>query len=914
MGVEQTRSRWRPGIAVQLAFTFVAIGVLVLTANFAAQRTISITTTRVLRAPVAPAVSPPVVIPPPAPAVVAEVLPPVDPALERRAQDFVRSAERYSLAVTARLGANSPELASSVDAAAAELRRAGGAVPAKSVKALLAGGEQLIATADQRRGQFLDYTLLIEAMNARMQSSIDGAWKILGRVVARQSVLTTSQRLADIRRNANSFARPDSYDADVSQQVGDTEAAFVTVLTREQDSLGRSQGKEWVARMQQDAAQMAALRAEVMRLDGELRSGHEQLTRDTATLQAQATASAARALLKAQRRIAAQQKPAPAAAPLPAAPPTPVPPEIAPLTDESVSTTVDPGDQAAARRFAWLSAGAMLLVLVLSVATALSIVAPVRRLIGASQRVAKGDAGARVPRGGNRELDALAIAFNDMASQLAQAQTVARGYQERLEGDVAERTRQLQHLAAHDPLTQLPNRRQLFVHLEALIAQAAQRREHVGLFFLDLDNFKNINDSMGHALGDRLLRAIAERLQEVIGVQGFAARLGGDEFTVVKGGGHTLDDMAHAGWDLVRAFQQPLLIDGRELLVSVSVGAGFYPDHAHDAESLLRAADAALFRAKALGRSQLTVFTPDLLAAAASKFSTEQGLRHAVDRGELELFYQPEVSLETLETTVVEALLRWRTADGGHLSPGEFLAVAEESGLIIEINDWVLRSGIMAAARWYRSGWSDVRVAINVSARQLFDVQFAGRVQALLEEHALPPQCLEIELTETVLQTGATTVTGLKRLQEMGVAIALDDFGTGYSSLASLEQLPLTRVKLDRSLIASIDASPRSAAIATAIIGLCKDLGMQITAEGVERPEQLAALRNSGVNIQGFLIARPVPESEVLATVAHMNGTMQQLLLEAPGGTAPLAARTVVATPEGISDTQRRRKLVLTGS
>jgi diguanylate cyclase (GGDEF)-like protein len=896
-------SHWRPGIALQLACTFVAIGALVLTANFAAQRTISITTTRVRTVAPPPSANP---LTPPgagAPEAIMTTLA-VDSAIDRAARDFQRSSERFEAGVAARLDSDTPDRGREFDTASAELRRSGSAGAGLNVKQLLAASRELIALADRRRAAFGEYTAAIETMNARMQRSVDGAWKIMGRVVARQSLMTASQRLADIRRNAAAFGRADGYDADLRQQMGDDEAVFLAVLTREQDSLRKSQGKEWLALMQQEATRAVTLRGDLTQLDSELRDGRAQFIADASAVRAQVSAAAAKTASRLQRRAArSQPRPAPAVAVVPA-------PVVAPTpaADESISTSVDPGDRAAARRFAWLSAAALLLVLAVSVATALSIVAPVKRLIRASRRVASGDVAARVPRGGNRELDGLAVAFNEMAERLAQAHSAAQGYQQRLESDVVERTRQLQHLAEHDPLTSLPNRRQLFSHLQAALADATLQGEHVGLFFLDLDNFKNINDGMGHALGDRLLYAIAERLKQTIGPQGFAARLGGDEFTVVHAGGRTLEDMAQAGWNIVRAFQEPLRIDGRDLLVSISVGAGFFPDHAQDAESLLRAADAALFRAKALGRSQLTVFTPDLLEAAASKFSTEQGLRLAVERGELELVYQPEVNLHTLETTVVEALLRWHTSDGRRLAPADFLAVAEESGLIIEINDWVLRTGIAAASRWHHNGWPTVRVAINVSARQLFDVQFADRVQALLHEHQLPPQCLEIELTETVLQTGASTIEGLKRLHAMGVSVALDDFGTGYSTLASLEHLPLTRVKLDRSLIAGIDVSVRSAAIATAIIGLCQDLGVQITAEGVERPAQLTALRNSPVNLQGYLISRPVAEADVLATVASLPAKLQGLLLEAPAGNATDMTGGRTEAPAS-SDTQRRRAL-----
>jgi len=363
---------------------------------------------------------------------------------------------------------------------------------------------------------------------------------------------------------------------------------------------------------------------------------------------------------------------------------------------------------------------------------------------------------------------------------------------------------------------------------------------------------------------------------------GFAARLGGDEFTVVFERPDSLDDIQLIGIRLVKAFQRPLSVDGRDLIVSVSVGASIYPDHEQEAEALVTAADIALFRAKALGRSQMSMFTPELFDAAAARFKTEQGLRGALERGEFELVFQPEVNAEVLETVLVEALIRWRMPDGSLTMPDKFLTVAEESGLILEIGDWVLRSAIEAASLWHHGAWPEARVAINVSPRQLLDNRFVGRLCELLEQYRLPARCIEIELTESVLQTGVATIEALKSLRELGVAIALDDFGTGYSSFSSLEQLPLTRVKLDRSLIAGIDTSPRSAAIAHAIITMCHGLGLQITAEGVERPEQFMHLiRQPGMYLQGYLLGHPAPRDELLRTKAEAAQRAQELVLTA---------------------------------
>lgn len=271
------------------------------------------------------------------------------------------------------------------------------------------------------------------------------------------------------------------------------------------------------------------------------------------------------------------------------------------------------------------------------------------------------------------------------------------------------------------------------------------------------------------------------------------------------------------------------------------------------------------------------------LEAASLKFRIEQGQRRAVERGEFELLFQPEVSLGSMDICLVEALLRWRRPDGQYVSPGEFLVVAEESGLIMTISDWVLRAAVEQAAAWHHGPWPRVRVAINVSARQLLDPHFDERVAQLLEQYRLPPSCIEIELTETVLQTGDATLAILKRLRALGISIALDDFGTGYSTLASIQQLPLTRVKMDRSLIAEIDQRSRPLAIARAVIALCRDLNLELTAEGIERPEQLALLSSEpGLNLQGYLLSPPLEASAIPTTVATMADHLQSLLLTMP--------------------------------
>jgi EAL domain-containing protein (putative c-di-GMP-specific phosphodiesterase class I) len=279
---------------------------------------------------------------------------------------------------------------------------------------------------------------------------------------------------------------------------------------------------------------------------------------------------------------------------------------------------------------------------------------------------------------------------------------------------------------------------------------------------------------------------------------------------------------------------------------------------------LLSAADSALFRAKTLGRNQLNVFTPELLASATERFGLEQRLRRAIQRDELALVFQPEVSADTFKVVVEEALLRWRQPDGRLASPGDFLEVAEAAGIIADLDAWVLDKAISTAASWYHGKWKEARVAVNVSPRQVMDSSFTDRLLALLRRHRLPNHCLEIELTESALQTGSAVIDTLRKVRAMGIPVALDDFGTGYSSLTSLEQLPLSRVKIDRSLLLSLGQRDRADAIVQTIVTLCRQLNLEVTAEGIETVQQLDwLLKHKQLCLQGYLLSRPVSAEEL---------------------------------------------------
>lgn len=439
----------------------------------------------------------------------------------------------------------------------------------------------------------------------------------------------------------------------------------------------------------------------------------------------------------------------------------------------------------------------------------------------------------------------------------------------------------LQVLADSDPLTQLPNRRQLFVLLDEALARAADTESFVGVFFVDIDNFKAINDSVDHRHGDRVLMAVAQRLQEAAQGFGFAARLGGDEFTVVYADAANPDPIRTAGLEMVQAFRRPLMVDGVEMRVSLSIGLAIYPEHHRSAEGLLQAADAALARAKNQGRDRLSLCTPELLRAASERQATGRALQNALARDEFELLFQPELAIDEMRVERVEALLRWRLRDGRVALPGEFLPAAEECGLMPALGDWVLCHAVRAAARWYHGAWPDVRVSINVAPLQLIEGNLAGRLQHLLEKHRLPARCIDIELTESVLRVGPTALATLRILRGLGVGIVLDDFGSGRSALSALEELPLTGVKLDRALIAGIDDGGRAGVVAGALIDMCRGLGLRATAEGVERRSQFAWLQEQHeVSVQGHLLCAPISAEGVLGARQTVAALGEALLLE----------------------------------
>lgn len=700
-------------------------------------------------------------------------------------------------------------------------------------------GRQLALDAAQRTKWRQEHWRALDRVYQLVATAGGTGLTIHGQVIARPSLSALATAIDAVRysygSNAGTAAR---------------ERNFEAVLRAHAADLARSPGRAWVEVVRSDFQRAVRLRREMEELDARDMAATRELLQQgnilTAEVQSELQAPARRGLLEAARHAA--------------------------ISAEAAEHTVN------------ISGLAVLAVMAIASALLVaSISLPVRRLTATTRLLASGERAVRAPRGGSAEIDELAESFNTMADRISQAEAELRAHQAELERHVAERTQQLHHLAHHDPLTQLPNRRQLSGCLAAALSRARQTGRRVALLFVDIDNFKSLNDTLGHNFGDRVLQGIAQRLQTAAGPNSLVARLGGDEFTLLIEDLRTVEEVERRAAELVATLQQPLTVEGRALATTASVGASLFPDHADDPEGLLRAADVALFRAKELGRNRFALYRAALYDAAAQRFRLEQALRHAVEAGELLLMFQPEVTLGVCEATALEALLRWRKPSGRIATATEFIHVAEKSGLIHELTDWVLRSAATTVAAWRAAGWEDARVAINVSPPQFFESDFVSHIARTLESAGLPASALELELTETVLQTGTATIDALRRLRELGVSIALDDFGIGYSSLTSLEQLPINRVKLDRMLIEGVDSNPRSAAIVRSIVTLCHGLGLQVVAEGVERPAQLEFLAHCGpLAVQGYLLAHPVEAAAAPVEAKAAAARARNLLAAVP--------------------------------
>ncbi len=430
----------------------------------------------------------------------------------------------------------------------------------------------------------------------------------------------------------------------------------------------------------------------------------------------------------------------------------------------------------------------------------------------------------------------------------------------------------IQHLAYHDNLTGLPNRSLLQDRLAHSIARAERSNRKVAVLFIDLDNFKNINDTLGHDVGDELLRQVSRRLSECVRLEDTIARQGGDEFIVLLDSLEEGRGASVVAQKILNGLRAPFVLSGTEQHVSGSVGIALYPEDGRDAQTLMKNADTAMFHGKGLGKNTYQYFTAQMNIAVKRRMTLESALRRAVNQKDFVLHYQPQINLESGEIIAVEALVRWKTEDSGTVMPGDFIPLAEETGLINEIGEWVLREGCRQAKEWQTMGLPPRRMAINLSARQFSDRGFLDMVTRVLSDTGLDPVCLELEITESqVMRQTEGMIMLLNKLSEMGVQLAIDDFGTGYSSLSYLKRLPIQKLKIDQSFVRDITVDPNDTAIVVAIINMAKSLDLDTIAEGVETAGQLALLRSKGCRVgQGFYFSAPV-RAEVLYPLLKQN-------------------------------------------
>ncbi|WP_338844858.1 EAL domain-containing protein [Massilia sp. W12] len=434
--------------------------------------------------------------------------------------------------------------------------------------------------------------------------------------------------------------------------------------------------------------------------------------------------------------------------------------------------------------------------------------------------------------------------------------------------DITERKQaaeRIHHLAYYDALTNLPNRTMLSKLLSQALAEGRRDQTQVALLFLDLNRFKPINDTLGHAVGDRLLQAVSQRFRQALREEDIVARLGGDEFVVVLKGLEQHYFAAVVAQKLQHALAEPIHIDSHELLVDVSIGISIFPQDGNDSDNLLRLADMAMYRAKrhahehGVQEAGYAFYCQDMNQNMLERLQLENGLRRALALNQLVVFYQPKIDLFSGNIVGMEALVRWLHPERGLVPPGEFISLAEETGLIVTIGAWVLQQACMQARAWQEMGLPAQRIAVNVSARE-FSPQLPNRVEQALQEHGIGPQWLELEITEsTLMQNVDQVISIMDRIKALGVTLALDDFGTGFSSLSCLKRFPIACLKIDRSFTTGIPDDANDCAIAATIISMAKQLKQKVVAEGVENEAQLRFLRDTGCDqMQGYLFSPPV--------------------------------------------------------
>jgi diguanylate cyclase (GGDEF)-like protein len=435
----------------------------------------------------------------------------------------------------------------------------------------------------------------------------------------------------------------------------------------------------------------------------------------------------------------------------------------------------------------------------------------------------------------------------------------------RMTASLQEANAELQRIVLHDALTQLPNRVLLADRIEQAV-QACKRNSTVcAVLFIDLDRFKTVNDSLGHFVGDELLRAVAERLRSAVREEDTVARLGGDEFVILLRGVAHADDAVQVAKKIIEVVSQPVRSHGHEMHVTCSVGVSLYPHHGESAEALITSADVAMYHVKKARRNDFELFTAEMKLFFPRRLALENELRKALERKQFVLHYQPQVDVMSGELTGVEALLRWHHPEKGMVMPSEFIPLAEETGLIVPLGRWVLHEACSQNKAWQRQGLRAPRVAVNISGVQFQQKDLVDSIAQALRVSGLDPRCLELEITESVIMHNASeAIVMLEKLGQMGVDISIDDFGTGYSSLSYLKRFSIDKLKIDQAFIRNVSSDQDDAAIVKAIIALAHSLRLRVVAEGVEHAEQLQFLRSLGNDeYQGYFHSRPLPAAEL---------------------------------------------------
>ncbi|MCB1851670.1 MAG: EAL domain-containing protein [Gammaproteobacteria bacterium] len=477
------------------------------------------------------------------------------------------------------------------------------------------------------------------------------------------------------------------------------------------------------------------------------------------------------------------------------------------------------------------------------------ITTPLRSLANAAEKMATGRFDSILPHAGRDEMGVLVKSFEAMREQIRHSHD------------------RLHQLAHYDSLTGLPNRAMFLDRLEHAIARAHRNGQPLGLLFLDVDNFKAVNDTLGHSAGDALVAAIAERLRVLMREDDTIARLGGDEFMIIVETMNRMEDVTITAQRTVEAFSTPLRVAGDEMSITVSVGVTTYPEDAATASMLVQNADIAMYRAKACGGGAYRLFAEEAISRGNSGLEMRSLLYYALEQDEYFVEFQPRIDLATGKANCVEALIRWRPAGKAPVGPAEFIPLLEQTGLIVEVGAWVLRQGCRFVRDQLDDGRRPISVSVNLSARQFRDPKLIDKIQAALTEFNVPPNFLELELTESVvMENTAAAIEILDALHGLGVRLSIDDFGTGYSSLSYLKRFPVDYIKIDRSFIRDLPDDQEDVAIVRAIISLSRSLGINTLAEGVENEQQLRFLTINGCHeVQGYLFSRPISQAEVVA-------------------------------------------------